>query len=66
MIDKGDAAKEEVILALQEHFLSERLQDRLLSLGRQAGLLGLSAEPGAFRDATEQASRLSACGGTDL
>jgi Ca-activated chloride channel family protein len=44
LIDKGDAAKEEAFLALQEHLLSDAVQDQLLALGRRAGLLGLSAD----------------------
>lgn len=44
LIDKGDADKEKAFLALQEHLLSDDVQDQLLSLGRRAGLLGLSAD----------------------
>lgn len=44
LIDKGDRAKEEAFLALQEHLLSDNVQDQLLALGRRAGLLGLSAD----------------------
>ncbi|MDP5219027.1 substrate-binding domain-containing protein [Ruegeria sp. 2205SS24-7] len=43
-INKGDAAKEEAFLKLQEHLLSGDVQDTLLALGRRAGLLGLSAD----------------------
>lgn len=44
-VDKGDPAKEEAFLKLQAHLLSPEVQARLVSLGRRAGLLGLS--PGA-------------------
>ncbi|MEL6475805.1 MAG: substrate-binding domain-containing protein [Pseudomonadota bacterium] len=41
-VSKGDAAKEEAFLALQQHLLGSATQERLLSLGRRAGLIGLS------------------------
>lgn len=44
LIDKGDAAKEEAFLTLQDHLLSDSIQDQLLALGRRAGLMGLSAD----------------------
>ena len=40
-IDRGDAAKEETFLALQQHLLTPEVQDQLIALGRRAGLLGL-------------------------
>ncbi|MEO1331387.1 MAG: substrate-binding domain-containing protein [Pseudomonadota bacterium] len=40
-VDKGDADKEELFLALQAHLLSSAVQDQLVALGRRAGLLGL-------------------------
>lgn len=43
-VSKGDAAKEEAFLALQQHLLSEETQDVLLGLGRRAGLIGLFAD----------------------
>ena len=43
-INKGDAAREEAFLNLQAHLLSDPVQDRLLSLGRRAGLLGISSD----------------------
>lgn len=44
LINKGDAAKETAFLALQAFLLSPETQDRLLALGRRAGLIGLAAE----------------------
>ena len=43
-VNKGDAAKEEAFLALQEHLLSADVQSQLVALGRRAGLIGLSAD----------------------
>ncbi|MEO1293074.1 MAG: substrate-binding domain-containing protein [Pseudomonadota bacterium] len=40
-VDKGDAAREEAFLALQQHLLTAEIQDQLVALGRRAGLLGL-------------------------
>lgn len=42
-VDKGDPAKEELFLALQEHLLSAQVQQRIGALGRRTGLLGLDA-----------------------
>lgn len=44
LIDKGDQMKEDAFLALQDYLLSDEVQDKLLALGRRAGLLGLSAQ----------------------
>jgi Ca-activated chloride channel family protein len=43
-IARGDAAQDRAFAALQAYLLSLPAQDALLSLGRRAGLLGLSAE----------------------
>ncbi|TCP21114.1 vWA domain-containing protein [Rhodovulum adriaticum] len=43
-VDKGDRAREEAFLALQQHLLSEDTQQVLSDLGRRAGLIGLFAE----------------------
>jgi len=42
-VAKGDAAKEEAFLALQQYLLSEEVQEQLLALGGRAGLIGLAA-----------------------
>ncbi|MEM7686516.1 MAG: substrate-binding domain-containing protein, partial [Pseudomonadota bacterium] len=41
-VSKGDGAKEEAFLALQQHLLSSDVQEQLLELGRRAGLIGLA------------------------
>lgn len=49
--DKGDAEKEELFLELQQHLLSDPIQEEIISLGRRAGLLGMSmdnADPEVF------------------
>jgi Ca-activated chloride channel family protein len=43
-ISKGDPAKEDAFLALQEFLGSTEAQDLLTGLGRRAGLIGLGAE----------------------
>ena len=51
-VNKGDSEKEAAFLRLQEHLLSDPVQDELLALGRRAGLLGLSAgraDPAVWR-----------------
>lgn len=51
-VNKGDAAKEEAFLALQQHLLSEAVQSELIALGRRAGLIGLGAaqaDPSVWR-----------------
>lgn len=51
-VDRGDERKEKAFLALQAHLLSGEVQDRLVGLGRRAGLLGLStdnADPAIWR-----------------
>lgn len=41
LVQKGNSAKEEAFLALQEHLLSAEVQTQLFDLGRRAGPLGL-------------------------
>lgn len=49
-VDKGQAAKEKIFLALQEYLLSSQVQSRIGELGRRTGLVGLSgADPTVFR-----------------
>ncbi len=43
-VDKGDDAKEEAFLKLQEHLATSKVQKQLSSLGRRAGLIGLVSE----------------------
>ena len=43
-VDKGDPAREAAFLALQQHLLSPDIQDRLVALGRRAGLIGLDVD----------------------
>ncbi len=42
-IDKGDDAKEEAFLALQDYLQTSEAQDLLTGLGRRTGLIGLGA-----------------------
>ncbi|MCK6579856.1 MAG: VWA domain-containing protein [Anaerolineae bacterium] len=51
-IDRGEEAKEEAFLALQQHLLSETVQRQLLAQGRRTSLLGIdlsSADRSVFR-----------------
>ncbi|MEM8932612.1 MAG: substrate-binding domain-containing protein [Acidobacteriota bacterium] len=49
-VDKGDADKEALFLALQEYLLSKDVQSRIGELGRRTGLIGLGAsDPNVFR-----------------
>lgn len=51
-VDKGDAAKEQLFQALQEHLLSAEVQAEIGSTGRRTGLLGLGTgnlDPTIFR-----------------
>ena len=41
-VSKGDTAKEDAFLGLQQHLLSQDVQAQLLGLGRRAGLIGLA------------------------
>lgn len=51
-VDKGDAAKEQIFLDLQQYLLSGEVQNRIGGLGRRTGLVGLaSADPNVFRKA---------------
>lgn len=43
-VNRGDDTKEAAFLELQAHLLSPPVQDKLVALGRRAGLIGLSAE----------------------
>lgn len=43
-VNKGDAAKEEAFLALQEHLLGADVQDELVAAGRRTGLIGLTPD----------------------
>ncbi|MEB4591430.1 substrate-binding domain-containing protein [Candidatus Thiothrix sp. Deng01] len=41
-IDKGDKAKEELFLKLQQYLLSSKVQQRIEGMGRRTGLLGMT------------------------
>ncbi len=53
-VNKGDAAKEELFLKLQEFLLSDETQQQIINLGRRAGKVGMSmsnANPAIFNPA---------------
>lgn len=41
-VDKGDKAKEDLFLKLQEHLLSAEVQQQIENMGRRTGLLGMT------------------------
>lgn len=43
-VDKGDKAKEELFLALQEYLLSPKVQQQIEARGRRVGLLGMAVQ----------------------
>ncbi len=43
-VDKGDPRKKEIFAKLQQHLLSDEIQQKILAMGRRTGLVGLNPD----------------------